>query len=269
MSAIYKPKGKAGEYAKYACNFYVGCSNDCEYCYCKRGLLGHAMGAPVPTLKKCFKDTEHAARQFAKELLANIDEYRKHGIFFTFTSDPLLPETEALTNASVLYAVQHGVPCKILTKRADFYIHTQFYDYKHLIAFGFTLTGMDSMELHASTNAERITTMRYLHDRGFKTFASIEPVIRLDSSISMIYNALGACDLYKIGLLTGKRNYTQEEVSMFVRDVNCMIDIHNYSREMQVKVYWKDSVLEFLKMERTDKKFGWAFCVGSDYNIFK
>lgn len=29
--AIYSPKGKAGEYAKYACNFYVGCSNDCDY----------------------------------------------------------------------------------------------------------------------------------------------------------------------------------------------------------------------------------------------
>lgn len=32
MSAIYQPKGKAGEYAKYAVNFYVGCSNDCDYC---------------------------------------------------------------------------------------------------------------------------------------------------------------------------------------------------------------------------------------------
>jgi hypothetical protein len=52
--AIYMPKGKAAEYAKYACNFYVGCSNDCDYCYCKRGLLGHAMGKPTPILKKCF-----------------------------------------------------------------------------------------------------------------------------------------------------------------------------------------------------------------------
>ena len=31
--AIYNPKGKAGEYAPWACNFYTGCSNDCEYCY--------------------------------------------------------------------------------------------------------------------------------------------------------------------------------------------------------------------------------------------
>ena len=25
--AIYSPKGKAAEYGRYACNFYVGCSN--------------------------------------------------------------------------------------------------------------------------------------------------------------------------------------------------------------------------------------------------
>ena len=265
--AIYMPKGKAAEYAKYACNFYVGCSNDCDYCYCKRGLLGHAMGKPTPILKKCF-DGHSPYGVFVRELHEHIVQLRKHGLFFSFTTDPLLPETQDLTNAAVLYAVNQGVPCKILTKRADFKVLDSFYPFQHLIAYGFTLTGMDSMELHASTNMERISTMRYLHDRGFKTFASIEPVIRLDSSLTMVYETLGACDLYKIGLLTGKRNYTPEEVSRFVRDVNCLIDTHNYRREMQVKVYWKDSVLEFLRMERTDKKFGWPFCVGADYNIF-
>ena len=48
--------GKAGEYARWACNLHVGCSNDCDYCYCKRGVLGSAMGAPRTTLKKCFKN---------------------------------------------------------------------------------------------------------------------------------------------------------------------------------------------------------------------
>ena len=174
--AIYMPKGKAAEYAKYACNFYVGCSNDCDYCYCKRGLLGHAMGKPTPTLKKSF-DGHSPYYVFICELHDHIVQLRKHGLFFSFTTDPLLPETQDLTNAAVLYAVNQGVPCKILTKRADFKVLDSFEPFKHLIAYGFTLTGMDSMELHASTNMERISTMRYLHDRGFKTFASIEPVI--------------------------------------------------------------------------------------------
>ncbi len=39
--ALYQPSGKAAEYSAWACNFYTGCSNDCEYCYCKRGVLSH------------------------------------------------------------------------------------------------------------------------------------------------------------------------------------------------------------------------------------
>lgn len=270
------PKGKAGEYAKYACNFYVGCSNDCDYCYCKRGVLGHAMGKPQATLKKCFKNADDAIMQFERELLKNLDEYRKHGIFFTFTSDPLLPETQWLTWSAITTAVTFRVPCKLLTKRADFDVPRIAYEHKDLIAFGFTLTGMDSMELNASTNVERISTMRYLHDRGFKTFASIEPVIRLDNSLAMIYETIGWCDLYKIGLLSGHKDYTQEDVSMFVMDVNCLIDTHNYRRKTNTKVYWKDSVLEFLKIDKEYRKiptrFSWRFdhyfCVGADYNIF-
>jgi DNA repair photolyase len=36
--AIYQPAGKAAEYAEYACNFYVGCSNQCTYCYLRKGI---------------------------------------------------------------------------------------------------------------------------------------------------------------------------------------------------------------------------------------
>ncbi len=33
MNAIYEPRGKAGEYGKYAVNLYRGCSHGCTYCY--------------------------------------------------------------------------------------------------------------------------------------------------------------------------------------------------------------------------------------------
>ena len=266
--AIYMPKGKAGEYAKYACNFYVGCSNDCDYCYCKRGLLGHAMGGTTPTLKKCFKDEDDALKVFERELAANLQELQNHGLFFTFTSDPLLPETEGLTWAAIDTCIDYDVPVKLLTKRADFDVSSYYDIHRDSIAFGFTLTGCDNQEPHASTNAERIAKMKELYHRGFKTFASIEPVIRLKESYDMIAKTIGYCDLYKIGLLTGKRPYTREHVEMFVRDVNDMIHRHNFFSKEEVKVYWKDSVPEFLKIERTDKCFDHWFCVGADYNMF-
>lgn len=273
--AIYKPKGKAGEYARYACNFYVGCSNDCDYCYCKRGLLGHAMGAPTPTLKKCFKG-HIPYGVFVRELHENIVQLRQHGIFFSFTTDPLLPETQDLTNAAVLYAVNQGVPCKILTKRADFKVLESFYSFQHLIAYGFTLTGCDELERNASSNTERIERMADLHRRGFKTFASIEPIINLNDSGEMIRRTLGICDLYKIGLLTGHKSYTPADVAHFVVNINDMVLNHNFDHCEDVKVYWKDSVLEFLKMDKEYRHnvspFSWRFdmsChVDADYDMF-
>ena len=184
--AIYEPVGKAGEYAKYACNFYVGCSNDCDYCYCKRGVLGHAMGKPQATLKKCFKDEIDALLTFENELMKNLEEIRKYGLFFTFTSDPMLDNTRKLTIQAVDFAIRNDINCKILTKRADFIDSLpQWWFYKEYcgkIAFGFTLTGCDELEPGASTNEERINAMRLLHTLGFKTFASIEPIISLKRS---------------------------------------------------------------------------------------
>ena len=270
--AIYSPKGKAGEYAKYACNFYVGCSNDCDYCYCKRGVLGHSMGKPQATLKKCFKNVTHAMDVFQKELEANLAELQKHCLFFTFSSDPMIDECIGLTILAIDYAKLNNVPCKILTKRGDFiqrlpmvwlYPNQNSLSRKY-IAFGFTLTGHDELERGASTNAERIECMRNLHNAGFKTFASIEPIIDLKSSYEMIKQTLGSCDLYKIGLMSGKRQYTPFEVQGFMYDTNLLI------RNNHAKVYWKDSVLDYIKMSRENcLKHADDFIVPADYNMFK
>lgn len=269
--AIYSPKGKAGEYAKYACNFYVGCSNDCEYCYCKKGVLSHAMGKPTPTLKKCFKNEEDAMLQFEKELHENLTEFRKHGIFLTFSSDPLLPETRGLTYAAMDACTIENVPIMLLTKRADFDIIPTYYDhYRNIIAIGFTLTGMDNLEPNASTNAERIYRMKDLAKRGYKTFASIEPVIDVFKSERMIEETLGYCDMYKIDLMSGKKDYIYDDVYKFTNNVNSMILEQNIIRNDNIKVYWKQSVLHYLWPNNKGKllRFGYDFCVDADYNLF-
>lgn len=268
--AIYSPKGKAGEYAKYACNFYVGCSNNCDYCYCKRGVLGHAMGKPQATLKKCFKNFVHALETFNHELVSNLEELKRGGLFFTFTSDPFIEECKKLTIEAVTLAAAWHVPCKILTKRADFIkdIPEMWYgELQRYIAFGFTLTGHDELEPGASTNAERIETMRTLHKAGFKTFASIEPIIDLESSSEMIKQTLGFCDLYKIGLMSGKRNYTPHDVRVFMNEIINIFANHSLSHP---RVYWKDSVLDYIKVRRDDlNDMCWhGFIVGADYNMF-
>lgn len=55
--AIYQPAGKAGEYGTWGCNFYVGCLNYCEYCFCP-DFLKSGTWSLVPNLKKAFKDEQ-------------------------------------------------------------------------------------------------------------------------------------------------------------------------------------------------------------------
>lgn len=269
--ALYNPSGKAGEYSYWACNFYIGRSNNCTYCYCKKGILAGAMGQDKPQLKKCFKDEDHALEVFQKELLGNLEELRKHGLFFSFTTDPLLPETMGLTFKAIYISYKNDVPVKVLTKRADmaywafagFGIVAQgMQKNKHLISIGFTLTGHDELEPGASTNQERIETMKALHYTGFKTFASIEPVIDFASSEEMIRKTERFCDLYKIGLESGKR-YDKEAAIRFI--YWCNAPAHINGETFYHKVYFKDSLLKVAGKARESLPHN---CVGRDYNMF-
>lgn len=261
--AIYQPAGKAAEYSSWACNFYVGCSNNCTYCYCKKGILAGAMGQDKPQLKKCFKNERNALEIFENELNANIVPLREHGLFFSFTTDPMLPETLKLTIDAAGIATYNEVPVKILTKCvefADWYVDFAKRDAlvrKDLWAFGFTLTGYDELEPGASTNTERIEAMKKLHEAGFKTFASIEPIITFHESLEMIARSMSYCDLFKIGLMSGKK-YEKWRIKNFVKD------IFDYVKIKESKIYFKDSLLKAAGISRESLH---SNCVTRDFKL--
>lgn len=208
--AIYTTKGAAREYGRLGCNFYTGCPHECEYCYLKRGAPSKHLGGNVVQLKKCFEDEDDALAIFCKETVKHYDVLKETGVFFSFTTDPLIPETRTLTLRALNILGSANIPAKVLTKDTS-WLH---YEPSHFlldiaerqgydISFGFTLTGRDDMEQKASTNAERIEAMRLLHDMGLKTWASIEPVIDWLSANTVIRKTLDCCDHYKIGLRSG------------------------------------------------------------------
>ncbi len=257
--AIYKPKGKAGEYAMYACNFYNGCSNECEYCYLKKGVLKGTMGGNKPTLKKCFKDEENAIGVFEKELNENLPELQKHGLFYSFSTDPMLPETSFLTFHTAMIANEKGVPVKILTKCAGNWVNELIemvpQEWRSMLAYGFTLTGHDELEPNASTNKDRIEAIKKLHTAGFKTFASLEPIITTESTAKMMQSVDGYCDLFMIGIESGKTYSVWDLRSLILG-----------SAFVKSKIYFKDSFLKACKMNREDLP---TYCVNRDYNLFE
>lgn len=261
--AIYNPSGKAGEYSYWACNFYVGCSNMCEYCYCKKGMLAGAMGQDKAQLKKCFKNEDDALDIFQKELIQNKSGLQKHGLFFSFTTDPMLEETHKLHWEAIYLAMENDVPVKILTKCVGRWVDQLCIavhpTWKKFLAIGFTLTGHDEMEPNASSNMDRIRAMNDLHSAGYKTFVSIEPIVDFVSAYSMINLSRGACDLYKIGLMSGKK-YTARERS----DAECFFEM--LKGDTGQKYYLKDTFITLLKLDRNTLP---EHFVRRDYNLFE
>lgn len=266
--ALYQPSGKAAEYSPWAVNFYTGCSNDCEYCYCKRGVMAHVWDT-TPRLKRCFRDEDDALAVFLGELYRNIEAVRNTGILFSFTTDPMLPQTRDLTLRATEAALQMGVPVQILTKRADWFYETDFTAHvessrlwrenKHRVAFGFTLTGFDEREPYADFNGDRVSALIRLKYLGFRTFASIEPVITPAQSWNMIDYTLGFCDLYKVGLMSGEKvDYQRFRIDKFLFELT-------HLTYRGVKIYLKDSFIRYMKLDRATMEGNF---VGADYNLF-
>jgi DNA repair photolyase len=254
--AIYNPSGKAGEYSYWACNFYNGCSGNCSYCYCKKGITSKVLGGNKPTLKKCFKDEQHAFDTFAKEMIQNKEDLREHGLFFSFTSDPFLKETIELNYAAINLCYHENINAKVLTKQTwwmngDF--RNDITNLPNNAAYGFTLTGHDELEIGCDFNQERISAMKRLHELGFKTWASIEPVIDIESSKQMIEQTFMFCDLYKVGLESGKK-YDKILLREFIE----------YCTN-RLRVYLKDSILKQAGIDRSELPVN---CVNRDYNMF-
>ena len=270
--AIYQPTGKAAEYSPWACNFYTGCSNNCEYCYCKRGVMSHVWSIE-PKLKKCFRNEYHALTVFKNELETAIRDYpsiNEYGILFSFTTDPLLPETRDLTFKAIEIAMARNINVQVLTKRADWIEEFErrmdmkpnlYGAVENSVAFGFTLTGFDEQEPGASLTDERIEAMRILHIMGFKTFASIEPVITPAMSRNMIEVTHVFCDLYKVGLISGKgKDFYNHDHMMYFWGWLTGKTLIGY------KIYLKDSFLNYFGITRNQLKGNF---VNADYNIFK
>jgi len=243
---IYQPKGKAREYSPWACNLYNGCTNRCTYCYNRKGVACKLLGKDDVTLKSGLDNFTNVFLTFQKELCKYKEQIiaDSKGLFFNFVSDPFLEETWKSNYHCANYAMGEGVPCVFLSKKVPSQMFVKLFEYyKDIVKVGFTLTGHDELEPGADTNGERIDAIRKLTGLGITTWASIEPVIDIKSSSQMIASAYQAgCRDFKIGLLSGKKEYTPEEVKGFKMYIH---DIFGGTCSIQ----WKDSVIDYITNE--------------------
>jgi len=249
--AIYSTKGAAREYGRIGCNFYVGCPHGCTYCYLKRGAPSKQLGGSTATLKRCFRGEEHAMEVFRRDVDKHMEQCRQQGVFFSFSTDPLIPETRGLTIAAARHCIEHDIPVWILTKDASFAFDEDFRSLAadarkmcriRLLHAGFTLTWRSDLEPNASNNADRVLAMHEIYGLGVQTFASIEPVIDWPSARIAIRYSRDVCQHYMIGLRSGvkKDYYTPAKSVEAVRGI--LKDLSGY----RCTIYFKESLRRHL-----------------------
>lgn len=173
---LYKSKVNYGD---YAINHVRGCSHGCTYCYEMKDKV-------QKNIIKSYKSwTEPKIVENALELLEKELTKLKDKIEFVnlcFSTDPFMfrqKVVEKITLEIISMLNRNGIKAVTLTK--GIYpkaLADKIYSPKN--EYGITLVSLDpefqkKFEPGAAPLNERLASLRYLHERGLKTWVSIEP----------------------------------------------------------------------------------------------
>ena len=198
---IYEPRGKAREYCRLAVNLYSGCSHGCIYCYAPNAVhkTRQEFKQARPRLGIIDKLTIEAARlRFDKPDCP---------ILLCFTCDPYQPSeaTFRITRQAIEILKSNRLNVEILTK-GDGIVSRDFDLYGKEDWFGVTLTcdnAEDSVKWEpiAAVPRQRIENLRTAHDKGIKTWVSLEPVLYPEQTLNLIDMTHEFVDEFKVGVL--------------------------------------------------------------------
>lgn len=221
---IYRPRGRAAEYAQWAVNPWVGCDHGCTYCYGPQTLKITPEEFRVPRLKTHFFDKlEKDARDLAGD---------PEPILLCFIGDPYMPSDShsSITRHTIRFLQTYNLRVRILTK-GGFRSQRDFDLLTDRDFYGATLTFADTpdsqhWEPHAAPPGDRIYTLAIAHHRGIPTWVSLEPVIYPAQTLELIKRTHTFVDEYRVGKLNYRPtivNWQQfaQEVIALLTELDC------------------------------------------------
>jgi len=236
MKVIYQPKGRAGEYAKYAVNLYNGCLHGCKYCY-----------VPKFTQKSSFDFHKNAEPR--NSLLINLEkdclELRgkiKDNVLLCFLTDPYPPIDNKFTRKALEIFRKYDIPFTILTKGGKRAIR-DFDLYSKQDHFASTLTFVSNektkkWEPKAELFNSRFEAIKEAKKRGIFTWVSLEPIIDPLETFKIIELTYPYVDLYKIG----KVNY----INLAINWHDLVLKIINMLNKLNKNFYIKKDLRQYI-----------------------
>lgn len=200
------------EYGDYTMNHVLGCSHGCNYpCYAflmaKR--FGKVSGYENWCTPRLVGNTLEILDREIPRLKSKIESVQ-----LCFTTDPFMygySEVADMSMAAIEKLNAAGIRCTVLTKGLLPIELTEMSDKNE---YGVTLISLDEnyrlkAEPGASSYADRIAALRALHDKGCKTWVSVEPYPTpniINQNLGNILNAISFTDK----IIFGRTNYSKE-----------------------------------------------------------
>jgi len=248
--AIYEAKGRAREFSELACNIFSGCEHSCLYCW-----------SPQVTRKTKDEFAKPEIRITAHDVLASAKKWAAKGevrrVLLCITTDPytMIEQETQLTRKCIMALHQEGMNVTILTKGGlrstrDFDLLTP----KDAYATTLTLTNdSDSLiwEPKASFPSERIEALMQAHERGIETWASFEPVIYPEQTMTLLNTIKDFIGHVKIGTLNYHAHGKTTDWYKFGWDIK------EYCDNWRIKYYLKHDLLKEMKVNPADFKQTW------------
>ena len=239
----YRAGGRAREYAALAVNIYSGCGHKCSYCY-----------APA-ALQRCREDFYEKPGPRARDFWSKLESDLKslegrpdmEPVLLCFSCDAYQPidlEYGYARKALSMFKA-HDVPFQVLSKGGmrcarDFDLYLPGRD-----IFAATMTFVDAKksaqwEPGAALPEDRIAALKAAHERGIKTWVSLEPVIEPLESLACIEASHAWVDGYKVGTWNHDKRAKEIDWHAFVHAA--VEKIEGYGKELYVKkdlkAYW-------------------------------
>lgn len=164
------------EWADYNVNCVSGCSNDCRYCYAK--MMAKRFGRATEETWKIMK---------VNEAKVNKNYVKKNGrVMFPSSHDITNdPEIENACFSVLSNLLENGNEVLVTTKPSFSTVKkivSRFIGYQENMQFRFTITSSDNdllrfWEPNAPLFKERLDSLKFAYDNGFRTSVSIEPFL--------------------------------------------------------------------------------------------
>ena len=200
------------EYGDYTMNHVLGCAHGCKYpCY---AFMMKKRFGQVSSYEEWLEP--YLVENTLELLDAEIPKLKDRivSVQLCFSTDPFMygyDEVCEMSMNAIRKLNEHGIKCTVLTKGL---LPIELAEFSPENEYGITLISLTEafrkrMEPHTAPYKERLAALRALHDRGCRTWVSIEPyptpnLVR--QNLDKLLEAVSFADR----IIFGRTNYSKE-----------------------------------------------------------